>query len=119
MGGKAARDKGSRVERAIVDRFRQLGVRASRVPLSGAAGGDYSGDVVAEVITGQRWVGEVKARKGGAGWVVLTRWLGTNQFLVLQEDRQEPLVAMRWSQFAELVRSCQPAPEGGCPETPD
>ena len=44
MGGKSSRDKGLRVEREIVNALRELGVDAERVPLSGSAGGSFSGD---------------------------------------------------------------------------
>lgn len=43
--GKMSRDKGARVEREIVARHEAIGVHAGRVPLSGAAGGRFSGDV--------------------------------------------------------------------------
>lgn len=42
---RASRDKGARAEREIVHRHRELGVHAERVPLSGAAGGRFIGDV--------------------------------------------------------------------------
>ena len=40
-----SRDKGNRREREIVQRHRDLGIDAQRVPLSGAAGGRFSGDI--------------------------------------------------------------------------
>src|SRR4051812_19739032 len=44
MSGRRSRDKGARVERAIVNALQTGGFAAERVPLSGAAGGRYSGD---------------------------------------------------------------------------
>ena len=44
-GGKSPRQKGSRTERAIVRLLQERGLAAERVPLSGAAGGRYAGDV--------------------------------------------------------------------------
>ena len=46
MSGRRSRDKGARVERAIVNALQAGGFAAERVPLSGAAGGRYSGDIV-------------------------------------------------------------------------
>ena len=46
MSGRRSRDKGARVERAIVHALKAGGFAAKRVPLSGAAGGRYSGDIV-------------------------------------------------------------------------
>ena len=44
-GGRRSRDKGNRAERAIVRFFQGRGFAAERVPLSGAAGGSYVGDL--------------------------------------------------------------------------
>jgi hypothetical protein len=41
-----SRDKDARFERAIVHALKAGGFAAERVPLSGAAGGRYSGDIV-------------------------------------------------------------------------
>jgi Holliday junction resolvase len=41
-----SRDKGSRCERAIVRALQAGGFAAARVPLSGAAGGRFAGDVL-------------------------------------------------------------------------
>jgi hypothetical protein len=40
-GGRASRDKGSRLERAIVRLFQDHSLGAERIPLSGSAGGSY------------------------------------------------------------------------------
>lgn len=74
----------------MVAAHRERGIPAERVPLSGAAGGSYAGDVV---IAG-RLRGEVKARQGGAGFALIERWLGTNDVLFLRRDRTEPLVVL-------------------------
>ena len=42
MGSKE-RNKGLRVEREIVQKLKDVGIPAERVPLSGAAGGSYTG----------------------------------------------------------------------------
>jgi Holliday junction resolvase len=43
MSGRRSRNKGARVERAIVARLQKLGLDAQRVPLSGSAGGLFGG----------------------------------------------------------------------------
>ena len=96
--GKAQRDKGARVERDIVNRLREKGIDAERVPLSGAAGGSYTGDVV---INGD--VAEVKARKEGTGFALLYRWLADNSYLIVKTDRKDPLVVMEMGQFEKLL----------------
>ncbi len=96
--GKSQRDKGARVEREIVNRLREKGIEAERVPLSGAMHGSYSGDVM---ICGER--AEVKARKDGAGFALLYRWLGDNTYLICKTDRQEPLVVMEMKQLEKLL----------------
>lgn len=103
--GKAQRDKGARNERAVVNHWRELGIRCDRVPLSGAAGGAYAGDVdlyafgeeVAPII------GEVKARGQGQGFKTIRRWLGDNDFLVLHEDRAERLYVVPESLMQRFV----------------
>lgn len=103
--GKMQRDKGARVERAIVNRHKDIGVHAARVPLSGAAGGAYSGDVDLYVngLDAAPLVSEVKARQNGAGFVTLERWLGENDALFLVRNRAEPVVVLPWSTWAKLV----------------
>jgi hypothetical protein len=44
-GGCPSRQKGNRLERAIVRLLQDKGFAAERVPLSGSAGGSYSGDL--------------------------------------------------------------------------
>lgn len=99
------RDKGARVEREIVLRHREMGCTAERVPLSGAAGGSYTGDIK---ITPPCWphkslIAEVKARKDGAGFKVLEEWLGENDLLILKRDRQDPMVVLPWSTYRKFV----------------
>tara|TARA_R100001369_G_scaffold77902_1_gene107436 strand:+ start:1017 stop:1358 length:342 start_codon:yes stop_codon:yes gene_type:complete len=54
--------KGTYHEKWFVDWLKSIGVEAKRVPLSGALGGEWSGDIHL-TLDGQRWmVGEVKYR---------------------------------------------------------
>ena len=97
--GKFSRDKGGRIEREIVNLLKGEGIHAERVPLSGAAGGQFSGD-----IKFLDYVAEVKARKGGTGFKTIERWLGDNDMLFLRRDRAAPLVVMPWSQLIPLLQ---------------
>ena len=102
---KMQRDKGARVEREIVQRFREIGLWAEKVPLSGAAGGSFAGDILVEDYTV-----EVKARKDGTGFKLLYRWLGDNDILVCKQDRTEPLVVMTIQTLGNLLDEHGPPP---------
>ncbi len=99
--GKKSRDKGNRVERQFVHRLNDVDISACRVPLSGAAGGDFSGDIVVE---GQKrkFIAEVKSRRNGCGFATIEKWLADNDLLFLKSDRNEPIVAMSWDVFLEI-----------------
>ncbi len=109
MSGRKHRQKGDRVEREIVARHREIGVPAQRVPLSGAAGGHFSGDVDIYAFGEDNapLVSEVKARKDGAGFTTLERWLGENDVLFLRRDHAEPTVVLPWRTWVRLVRLAQ------------
>ena len=103
--GKPSRDKGARVEREMVDRHKAIGIHAARVPLSGAAGGRFSGDVHVHLFGADSTplVAEVKARKNGAGFATLEGWLGDNDMILLRRDRADPMVVLPWSTWARIV----------------
>ena len=111
MGGKMSRSKGARIEREIVNRLRASGIYAERVPLSGAAGGSFSGDVVIPIDMNERSAlsdvrelrAEVKGRSNGEGFTQLERWKGSNDLLFLKKDRSEPMVVMDWALFTHLI----------------
>ena len=86
-GGKASRDKGNRAERAIVKFLQERGFTAERVPLSGAAGGSYLGDLTVPVLNVDRVV-EVKCRANG--FRELYRWLIDRDIRIIRADRSEP-----------------------------
>ena len=102
MSGARHRRPRSRVEREIVEAHRELGLEAKRVPLSGAAPG-FAGDVLI-TLRGGELRGEVKARKSGAGFATLERWLGANDLLFLRRDHAEPFVVLPWRTWRELVK---------------
>jgi hypothetical protein len=48
--GRLARDKGNRRERGLVRILQAAGFAAARVPLSGSAGGRFSGDITSPLL---------------------------------------------------------------------
>jgi len=91
MSGRRSRSKGLRGERAIVHMLQERGRAAERVPLSGAAGGRYTGDISVPVLGVDRIL-EVKVRANG--FRELYGWLADNYALVVKADRQRPLLVI-------------------------
>ncbi len=85
--------------------MRQIVSLGSFRPLSGAAGGSFSGDVDVYACgpDAAPLVAEVKARANGAGFTTLERWLGDNDALFLRRDRAEPMVVLPWRTWARIV----------------
>ncbi len=101
------RPKWQRIEREILELHRGLGLRAERLPLSGAQ--RYQGNVSdvdvypfgqdeAPICCG------VKARANGEGFATLERWLGEADELFLRRNHAAPLVLLPWRTWARLVR---------------
>ena len=90
-GGHRPMAKGSRRERDLVRMLQAAGFAATRVPLSGAAGGRFRGDVSTPLF-GRDLVVEVKARRRFAQ---LYDWIDDDDVLVIRGDRQQPLVIVR------------------------
>ena len=101
MSGRRSRSKGARTERSIVNALRASGIAAVRVPLSGAAGGRFAGDILLPVM-GRDLCVEVKAR--AAGFRELYSWLTSRDVLIVKADRQEPLVVLRLSLAAQIAK---------------
>lgn len=103
--GKPSRDKGLRRERAIVELHVKCGIRAERVPLSGALRYRGNGaDVDLYVRGSEPLKAEVKARGEGSGFRTLERWLGSNDVLFLIRDRATPLVVVPLHVWMEIIR---------------
>jgi len=113
LGGKPSRDKGLRVEREIVNSLKESGINAERVPLSGAAGGSFSGDIRIEG-DGDEFLAEVKARKNGDGFKTLEGWLGENDFLFLKKNKTPPTVLMPWAVFIDLFQTYKKRSDNAC-----
>jgi Archaeal holliday junction resolvase (hjc) len=99
-GGRSSRDKGNRAERAIAKFLQARGFAAERVPLSGAAGCSYLGDLTVPVLGVDRVV-EVKCRADG--FRELYRWLVDRDILIVRADRSEPLVVLPLKLAAEIA----------------
>lgn len=103
--GKPSRDKGLRRERALVQLHTVCGIRAERVPLSGASYYQGNGaDLDLHVRGPQPLKAEVKARGEGSGFRTLERWLGKNDALFLWRDRAAPLVVLPLHVWLEIAR---------------
>jgi Holliday junction resolvase len=103
---RASPEKGARIEREIVARHAEIGVKAERVPLSGAAhyrGTGHDVDVYPWGPDSPPIVAEVKARGNGEGFAILERWLSDYDALFLRRDRREPLVVLPWRVWARLL----------------
>ena len=109
MSGRRSRSKGARAERGIVNALLANGIAAARVPLSGAGGGRFAGDIVLPLL-GRDLCVEVKARADG--FRELYSWLDLRDVLIVKADRLEPLVILRMSLAAEIAK----AATGTCAE---
>ena len=90
------RRKGARVEREIVNLHHDIGIPASKESRSGYTGPD--------LLVGDEFVCEVKARRNGEGFAQLEKWLGDRDVLFLKRDRQKPLVCLSWSTWVKLLK---------------
>ena len=105
-GGRRSRDKGARREREIVNLHRELGIPTQRVPLSGACGGAYSGDVDIYIdgLEESPIIGEVKARANGQGFKTIEKFLGDNDVLFLRRDHASPMIVLPWRTWIRLIK---------------
>ena len=99
-GGRASRQRGNRCERAIVRPLQDKGFAAEHVPLSGSAGGRYSGDLTV-LLLGLDQTVEVKVR--ARGFSQLYDWLDGRDLLIVRADRREPLVVLPLSRGIEIA----------------
>lgn len=94
-----SKQKGDRFERSAVETLNAHGLEAKKVPLSGAMAG-WKGDIhfkeqgIAKVL-------ECKSRK--SGFKTLRTMLGDSDRLLVKDDRTEPLMVMRFSDYVILA----------------
>lgn len=101
--GRASRDKGANYERELVNAFKERGLAALRVPLSGAT--EYAKNDV-EVIAGfdgkTKFCGEAKRRASLPKF--FTEALEGADFAAFRQDRGETLIVLRLGTFADLLQ---------------
>ena len=102
MSGRRSRRKGVRTERRIVNALKASSIAAVRVPLSGAVGGRFAGDILLPLL-GRDLCVEVKAR--AYGFRELYCWLNQRDVLIVKANRQEPLVVVRLSLAAQIAKA--------------
>ena len=103
-GGRASRQKGNRFERQLVRLLQDHAFGAERVPLSGSAGGSYTGDFTVPLL-GRDLRVEAKAR--ATGFATLYGWLEGRDALVVKADRKPPLVVLPLSLALEVMRAAE------------
>ena len=94
-----SKQKGYRTEYNLVKRFQVAGIDAKRQALSGALP-DHPHDIK---IKNPDMIVEVKARKNGAGFKTLKRWMGSADALIMHEDHEESMVAIALPLFIDLI----------------
>lgn len=110
-GGRASRRKGDLIERELVARHKEIGIHAERYPLSGASrfrGSGHDLDVYPFGREQAPIVAELKARKDGAGFTTLEKWLGEFDVLFLRRNNADPLVVLPWRTWAALLAKVRP-----------
>jgi len=104
MSGNHSRRKGGNFELECKHTISEAGFNCDKVPLSGAVGGVFSGDLH-WVVAGRKLVVECKRRKRAFAWIYSI--LGDNDMLIHRDDRQESVVTMRLDDLLKLLRCTQ------------
>lgn len=108
-----SRQKGDRMERAMVRLLQEAGIAAERIPMSGSAGGSFCGDLTVPIHTyGLDGGGtfyethdrRFECKKRANGFRELYAWIAEHYGLIVAADRETPLVVLRISDFVELVK---------------
>lgn len=102
--GKASRDKGARYERHCVHRLQDEGFAAERIPLSGAAGGSFAGDITFPLMGEDR---RAECKKRARGFSQLYQWLEDHYCLFAAADRADDLVVLRLSDFITIAKQAE------------
>lgn len=101
--GKFSRDKGARRERELVNLFREWGLKALRVPLSGAT--EHSKGDVDVYPKGEEdaspLILELKARKAHPAY--LMEWLGDFDMVAMRSDHEEHLFILPEKTLRKLL----------------
>lgn len=97
--------KGTYHEKWVVEWLKKIGLPAKRQPLSGALGGEYSGDIVTEIM-GHRLVTEVKYRDASSFPSPFTV-LDKRDLAIYKRKKGEPqvVVIMSGETFEKLMEN--------------
>ncbi len=98
--GKFSRDKGARFEIQIVHLMQEAGFAAEKVPLSGAAGGSFSGDISMPLLGVDV---RIECKKRARGFTQIYDWIESNYGLVVAADRKPPLIVNRLDQWLVMA----------------
>ena len=109
MTGRKSRDKGNRLERALVAQLQAAGFGAERVPLSGSLGGRWTGDITLPLL-GRDLVVEAKTR--GNGFRQIYDWIENRDLLALKANRKDVLIVIRLRQAVEIAKAAERNREG-------
>src|SRR4051812_16244995 len=101
-----SREKGDRMERALVNLFQQEGIAAERIPLSGSAGGSFVGDLTIPIMGVDR---RFEVKKRARGFRQIYDWLADHYGLFIAQDRADTLVVLRIDHFVQLIQSAERA----------
>lgn len=97
-----SRQKGARVERALVKLLQEQGLAAEKISRTG-----YRGPDLTIPLLGKDRPVEVKARANGFGR--LYDWIDGVEFLIVKADRREPLLVMRLKDAADYASALEVA----------
>jgi hypothetical protein len=101
-GGRSPKRKGSAFEREVVALLQDVGLAATRTPLSGAVKHPkFDHDVSCPVRGTDR---KIECKRRARAFATIDSMLGGNFALVVRDDRSRPLVIMSLTSFAELAR---------------
>jgi Holliday junction resolvase len=103
-GGRASRQKGDRLERAVVKLLQDAGLGAERIPLSGSAGGSFSGDISVPVCN-RDLILEAKSR--ARGFSQIYAWLQNSDALIVKSDRHDAIVILPLKLAAEIALAAE------------
>jgi hypothetical protein len=92
--------KGSRFEVEVVHALQRAGLAAEKVPLSGAVGGRFAGDVSVPVRGIDR---ALQCKRRRRSFTSLYGAIDGHYALVLRDDGQKPLVVLSLDDFAALA----------------
>jgi len=102
MSSKSKR-RGYAVEVWLRDKHTEYGIPCERVPLSGSMGGKYCGDLAIPNVDSREFTIESKARRNGAGFAVIEKWMKNKDILILKRNNQDPLVILPFELYLKLM----------------